>query len=46
VLERIAPRVPLAGHEDLETTALAALRCPECTSGLDVADHNLLRCGS
>jgi SAM-dependent methyltransferase len=46
VLERIAPRIPLASHDDLEATALAALCCPECDGALEVDGPDLLRCGS
>ena len=35
VLERVVPRVPLAGHDDLEATALGALRCPECDGAVE-----------
>jgi SAM-dependent methyltransferase len=46
VLERIAPRVPLADPDDLEATAIAALRCPECDGAVTVERPDLLRCGA
>jgi hypothetical protein len=46
VLERIEQRVPLARHDDLEATAVAALRCPECDGAITVEGPDLLRCGS
>jgi hypothetical protein len=36
VLERIAPRAPLATPDDVEATAIAALRCPECNGAVAV----------
>jgi SAM-dependent methyltransferase len=46
VLERIEQRVPLARHDDLETTVVAALRCPECHGAIAVEGPDLPRCGS
>jgi SAM-dependent methyltransferase len=46
VLERIEQRVPLARNDDLEATAVAALRRPECAGAITVESPALLRCGS